>query len=72
MRAGAGPSTVGDVARFAGVEHSTASRLVERAVRAGYVERTADGRRAAPRLTERGLRPVAVPDRPGVTGPGTG
>lgn len=56
------PSTVGDVARFAGVEHSTASRLVERAVVAGYVERTADGRRAALRLTGPGreLRERAV------------
>lgn len=56
------PSTVGDVARFAGVEHSTASRLVERAVRAGYVERAADGRRAALLLTARGeeLRERAV------------
>lgn len=57
-----GPSTVGEVARFAGVEHSTASRLVERAVRAGYVERTADGRRAALHLTAAGaaLRERAV------------
>ena len=56
------PSTVGEVARFAGVEHSTASRLVERAVRAGYVERAADGRRAALRLTASGreLRERAV------------
>jgi DNA-binding MarR family transcriptional regulator len=58
----AAPATVGDVARFAGVEHSTASRLVERAVRAGYVERAADGRRAALHLTAQGrdLRERAV------------
>jgi DNA-binding MarR family transcriptional regulator len=60
-RAG-GPATVGDVARVADVEHSTASRLVERAVRAGYVERAADGRRAALHLTAdgRALRERAV------------
>lgn len=58
----AGPASVGDVARFADVEHSTASRLVERAVRAGYVEREADGRRAALHLTAggRALRERAV------------
>lgn len=56
------PATVGDVARFAGVEHSTASRLVERAVRSGYVERAADGRRVALHLTAQGreLREHAV------------
>lgn len=57
-----GPVSVGHVARFADVEHSTASRLVDRAVRAGYVERSADGRRAALRLTPTGreLRERAV------------
>lgn len=60
-RAG-GPATVGDVARVADVEHSTASRLVERAVRAGYVSRATDGRRAALHLTAdgRALRERAV------------
>lgn len=59
---GDGPVSVGEVARFADVEHSTASRLVDRAVRAGYVERTADGRRAALELTAAGreLRERAV------------
>jgi DNA-binding MarR family transcriptional regulator len=58
----AGPASVGEVARFADVEHSTASRLVERAVRAGFVERAVDGRRAALHLTEpgRALRERAV------------
>jgi DNA-binding MarR family transcriptional regulator len=57
-----GPVSVGEVARFADVEHSTASRLVDRAVRAGYVERTADGRRAVLELTAAGreLRERAV------------
>ncbi len=56
------PATVGDVARFAGVEHSTASRLVDRAVTAGYVERATEGRRAALHLTGPGreLRERAV------------
>jgi DNA-binding MarR family transcriptional regulator len=49
-----GPVSVGDVAPFADVEHSTASRLVERAVQSGYVERTAGGRRAALHLTTTG------------------
>ena len=58
----AGPASVGDVARFADVEHSTASRLVERAVRAGFVERAVCGRRAALHLTAEGraLRERAV------------
>jgi DNA-binding MarR family transcriptional regulator len=49
--------TVGDVAAFLDVEPSTASRLVERARRAGLVTRTAspgDGRRAALVLTPSG------------------
>jgi len=59
---GDGPVSVGEVARFADVEHSTASRLVDRAVRAGYVERTTDGRRAVLELTTTGreLRERAV------------
>jgi DNA-binding MarR family transcriptional regulator len=49
--------SVGDIARFTGVEHSTASRLVERAARARLVERVRsdrDGRRTAVRLTAEG------------------
>ncbi len=49
--------TVGDVAAFLDVEPSTASRLVERAVAAGLVRRTAstvNGRRAALGLTDAG------------------
>jgi DNA-binding MarR family transcriptional regulator len=34
-------ATIGDIASFAGVERSTASRLVDRAVRSGLVTRTA-------------------------------
>lgn len=48
---------VTDVARFLDVEHSTASRLVERAVRAGVIARgrsTADARRVALTLTPSG------------------
>lgn len=58
-RAGDEGATVGEVARFVDVEHSTASRLIERAVRGGLVERTAsarDARRAALRLTPAGRR----------------
>jgi DNA-binding MarR family transcriptional regulator len=56
------PATVRDVARFAGVEHSTASRLVARAVRAGYVRRVPAGRRVTLLLTPAGaeLRARAV------------
>ncbi len=63
-RAG-GPVSVGEVARFADVEHSTASRLVDRAVRAGYVDRAEGGRRAALELTAAGrdLRERAVARR---------
>ena len=49
--------TVGDVATSLDVEASTASRLVERAVRAGLVSRASsevDSRRTALRLTESG------------------
>jgi DNA-binding MarR family transcriptional regulator len=56
---------VGEVARFLEVEHSTASRLVDRAVRAGLVSRGpsgADARRVALSLTPagEGLRERAV------------
>ena len=50
--------TVGDVARFADVEHSTASRLTDRAVRAGLVLRNRsvhDVRRTALTLTPAGF-----------------
>jgi DNA-binding MarR family transcriptional regulator len=53
---GAEPA-VADVAAFADVEHSTASRLVDRAVRAGLVTRTRsarDARRSALHLTGAG------------------
>lgn len=49
--------SVGDVAAFADVEHSTASRLVERAARAGLVTRArsaTDARRTAVHLTGAG------------------
>ncbi|QJY51165.1 MarR family winged helix-turn-helix transcriptional regulator [Pseudonocardia broussonetiae] len=57
--------SVGEVARFADVEHSTASRLVDRAARSGLVERTPsahDSRRTALALTPSGreLRERAV------------
>ncbi len=48
---------VGEVGRFLDVEHSTASRLVDRAARAGVVERgpsAVDARRVALRLTPSG------------------
>ena len=56
---------VGEVARFLEVEHSTASRFVDRAVRAGLVVRgpyAADARRVALTLTPAGeqLRERAV------------
>jgi DNA-binding MarR family transcriptional regulator len=54
---GGGEVGVGDVARFLEVEHSTASRLVDRAVRAGLVTRgpsAADARRVALTLTASG------------------
>ncbi len=53
---GAEPS-VRDIAGFADVEHSTASRLVDRAARAGLVTRarsTMDARRTAVHLTDAG------------------
>jgi DNA-binding MarR family transcriptional regulator len=64
---------VGEVGRFLDVEHSTASRLVDRAVRGGLVERTAsevDARRVALRLTPSGqaLRERAVGFRIGWLG----
>ncbi len=56
---------VGEVARFLEIEHSTASRLVDRAVRSGLVARgpsEADARRVALTLTPTGeqLRERAV------------
>jgi len=64
-RAGGAQTSVGDVAAFLDVEASTASRLVDRAARAGLVSRTAsetDARRSALALTENGraLRARAV------------
>jgi DNA-binding MarR family transcriptional regulator len=61
-------TTVGDVAAFLDVEPSTASRLVDRAARAGLVDRTAsavDARRSALLLTAAGqaLRARAVAAR---------
>jgi DNA-binding MarR family transcriptional regulator len=56
-RAGDADATVGAVAEFADVQHSTASRLVERAVRAGLVTRTrsaVDARQTVLRLTDAG------------------
>lgn len=50
-------ASVGDVAAFCDVEASTASRLVDRAVRAGLVDRASarrDSRRAALTLTPAG------------------
>lgn len=55
------PTAVTDVAATLGVTHSTASRLVTRAVDAGMVERASsptDVRRAALRLTDAGRRLV--------------
>jgi len=70
---GEGEVGVGEVGRFLDVEHSTASRLVDRAVRAGLVERTpsaVDARRVALRLTPsgQGLRERAVGFRLGWLG----
>lgn len=51
--------SVGDVARFADVEHSTASRLVDRAARSGLLDRTpsaGDSRRTALVLTPAGRK----------------
>lgn len=53
------PPTVADIATALDVAHSTASRLVERAERAGAVRRVAsehDARMTAIELTERGRR----------------
>ena len=67
-RSSAAETSVGDVAAFLDVEPSTASRLVDRAARAGLVRRTAsdvDARRSALVLTEAGraLRTRAVAAR---------
>jgi DNA-binding MarR family transcriptional regulator len=54
---GPGEVSVADVASALDVEHSTASRLVDRAVRAGFVERArsdADSRRVSLRPTPAG------------------
>lgn len=66
-------TTVGDVAAFLDVEPSTASRLVDRAARAGLVRRAAsevDARRSALVLTDAGhaLRTWAVAARLGWLG----
>lgn len=68
--ASGGEVTVGDVAAFLDVAHSTASRLVERAARGGLVRRSSsavDARRAALVLTDAGrdLRARAVAARLG-------
>ncbi|MFD0206324.1 MULTISPECIES: MarR family winged helix-turn-helix transcriptional regulator [Saccharothrix] len=52
-------TSISDIAAFTDTEHSTASRLVDRAVRAGLVEREpspADARRTRVVLTEAGCR----------------
>lgn len=61
------PASVGDVARFAGVEKSTASRLVDRAVQAGLVDRASSGRRVVLQMTVAGqqLRERALQFRTG-------
>jgi DNA-binding MarR family transcriptional regulator len=69
-RAAGAETAVGDVAAFLDVEPSTASRLVDRAARAGLVRRTAsavDARRSALVLTHAGraLRARAVAARLG-------
>lgn len=70
----AGPeTTVGEIAAFLDVEPSTASRLVDRAARAGLVDRGAsavDARRSALVLTETGraLRARALAARLGWLG----
>jgi DNA-binding MarR family transcriptional regulator len=56
-RAGDAETTIGAVADFADVQHSTASRLVDRAVRAGLVTRArsaVDARQTVLRLTGAG------------------
>ena len=55
---GSSEVTIGDIARFADVKHSTASRLVDRAEVAGLVRRVPSvrtARRTALELTERGV-----------------
>jgi DNA-binding MarR family transcriptional regulator len=71
--AAAAETTVGDVGAFLDVEPSTASRLVDRAARAGLVGRTTsavDARRSVLHLTEAGraLRARAVAARLGWLG----
>ncbi len=63
-------ATIGDVAAFADVAHSTASRLVDRAEHSGFVRRQPSARNArhtAVALTERGaaLRERALRARTG-------
>ena len=56
-RTGGAEVTIGDVAQFADVTHSTASRLVDRAERAGLVRRVPsarNARRTAVTLTRQG------------------
>lgn len=72
-RAAGAETAVGDVAAFLDVEPSTASRLVDRAARAGLVRRTAsqvDARRSALVLTAdgRALRSRAAAARLGWLG----
>ena len=72
-RAGGAETAVGDVAAFLDVEPSTASRLVDRAARAGLVDRTVsevDARRSSLVLTDAGraLRGRAVAARLGWLG----
>lgn len=67
-RAAGGETAVGDVAAFLDVEPSTASRLVDRAARAGLVDRAVsevDARRSSLVLTDAGraLRARAVAAR---------
>ena len=72
-RAAGQETSVGDVAAFLDVEPSTASRLVDRAARAGLVRRAVselDARRSAVLLTDAGraLRARAVDTRLGWLG----
>jgi DNA-binding MarR family transcriptional regulator len=68
-RAAGTEATIGDVARFADVAHSTASRLVDRAERNGLVRRlpSARARHTAVALTDQGaaLRERALRARTG-------
>jgi len=59
---GAGPATVGDIARLLGVDASRASRQVAAAVRRGLLARRAaqdDGRKVTLAITARGARLAA-------------